>query len=235
MEKKSTTTPKRKTSVAPKAASGKGIPIYDIHGKPKGNLELPKEIFSIEKSPKLLSQYVRIYLANQRQGNASTKTQSEVTGSTRKIYRQKGTGRARHGSIKAPIFVGGGIVGGPKPKDFSLKLNKKQKKLALFYALSLKAKENGVIALDEGFFSMEPKTKLFVQFLNASQLKSVSLLLVLPEMEKSHSLILAFRNIQNVDFTDANSLNAYDVLTHAKILLWKESLSKLENHSQKSK
>lgn len=235
MKKKLTTTPKKKISVVPKAASVREIPIYDLHGKSKRNLELSKETFSVEGNPKLLSQYVRVYLANQRQGNASTKTQSEVTGSTRKIYRQKGTGRARHGSIKAPIFVGGGIVGGPKPKDFSLKLNKKQKKLALFYALSLKAKENGVIALDESFLSMEPKTKLFAQFLNTSQLKSVSLLMVLPAMEKGRSLILASRNIKDVDFTDANSLNAYDVLTHAKILLWKESLLKLENHFQKSK
>ncbi|PIS15765.1 50S ribosomal protein L4 [Candidatus Roizmanbacteria bacterium CG09_land_8_20_14_0_10_41_9] len=235
MKKKSPTISKKKTPVASKAKTVREIPIYDMHGKTKGNLELPKEIFLIEKNPKLLSQYVRVYLANQRQGNASTKTQSEVTGSTRKIYRQKGTGRARHGSIKAPIFVGGGIVGGPRPKDFSLKLNKKQKKLALFYSLSLKDKENGIIALDERFLSMEPKTKLFVQFLNTSQLKSASLLLVLPEMGKSRSLILASRNIKGIDFTDANSLNAYDVLTHAKILLWKESLLKLGSHSQKSK
>src|SRR3989338_4919632 len=130
-----------------KSSAGLTIPVYDLNGKEKGTVELAKEIFAVEASPKLLAQYVRVYLANRRQGTASTKTRGEITGSTRKIYKQKGTGRDRHGDIKAPIFVGGGTVGGPKPRDYSLKFNKKQTKKALFYSLSLKFKEQGIFGL----------------------------------------------------------------------------------------
>src|SRR3989338_9847754 len=105
---------------------------------------MPKEIFAVEASPRLLAQYVRVYLANRRQGTASAKTRAEVKGSTRKIYKQKGTGKARHGDIKAPIFIGGGVVGGPIPRDFSLKFNKKQKRKVLFYALTLKLKQKDI-------------------------------------------------------------------------------------------
>src|SRR3989339_216040 len=103
------------------------VRVFSIDGKEKKTIELNKNIFDVKVSPSLLAQAVRVYLANQRAGTASSKTRSEVVGSTRKIYRQKGTGKARHGSLKAPIFVGGGVVGGPKPRDFSLKINKKQK------------------------------------------------------------------------------------------------------------
>jgi large subunit ribosomal protein L4 len=113
-------------------------------------IDFPKEMFeSIENKP-LLAQAVRVYLANQRQGNASTKTRGEVHGTTKKVYKQKGTGRARHGAKKAPIFVGGGIAGGPKPRDYSLKLNKQQKKIALICALTLKRNEKKLFVLENG-------------------------------------------------------------------------------------
>ena len=131
--------------VAVKKTSGLTVPVYDIKGKEKGTLILPKEAFAVSVKPQLLAQAVRVYQFNRRQGTASTKTRGEVTGSTRKIYRQKGTGRARHGDIKAPIFVGGGIVGGPKPKDYSLGINKKQKTKAFFGALTLKLKEKNIL------------------------------------------------------------------------------------------
>ena len=120
----------QKKKVKKTVKAGLTIPVYGLDGKEKGAAELPKEIFTVEASPKLLAQYVRVYLVNRRQGTASTKTRGEVSGSTRKIYKQKGTGKARHGDIKAPIFTGGGVVGGPKPQDYSLKLNKKQTKKA---------------------------------------------------------------------------------------------------------
>src|SRR3990172_10626024 len=129
--------------------AGLTLPVYGVDGKEKTPADLQKEIFSVEVNPRLLAQYVRVYLANQRQGNASTKTRGEVTGSTRKIYRQKGTGNARHGSIKAPIFVGGGITFGPKPRDYSLKMNKKQKTLALFSSLTVKANDKEIFALQD--------------------------------------------------------------------------------------
>src|SRR3990170_8751536 len=118
--------------------------LFNIDGESVGKISLPPEIFAYKVGPKLLAQAVYIHLANQRAGTRSTKTRSQVTGSTRKIYRQKGTGRARHGDITAPIFVGGGIVGGPKPRDYSANMNKKQKRKALFISLSEKAKRGEV-------------------------------------------------------------------------------------------
>src|SRR6185437_7247197 len=124
---------KEKSKVAPVS-----VDVVGIDGKVTGKIALPGEIFGEKLNKALLAQAVRVYLANQRQGNASTKTRGEVDGSTRKIYRQKGTGRARHGSVRAPIFVHGGIAHGPKPRDFSLTMPQKMKQKALFSALSTK-------------------------------------------------------------------------------------------------
>ena len=128
----------QEVKVASKVTSAKSVsaPLFDLAGKSTGTVSLPGELFNIPNSPQLLAQYVRVYLANQRQGTASTKTRSEVTGSTRKIYKQKGTGRARHGANKAPIFVGGGIAFGPRPQDHTLSLTKKQRTKALLMTLS---------------------------------------------------------------------------------------------------
>src|SRR3989338_10897476 len=118
----------KKTTTVKKTSPS--LVIYNIEGKEEKTIELPKDIFSVSANPSLLAQAVRVYLVNQRQGNVKVKTRSEVIGSTRKIYRQKGTGKARHGAIKAPIFVGGGVAHGPKQKDYNLKFNKKMRKKA---------------------------------------------------------------------------------------------------------
>lgn len=218
-----------KKSVKAKKSTGLTVSVLDVKGLKKKTMELPKEIFSVEGNPKLLAQYVRVYLANQRQGTASTKTRGEVSGSTRKIYRQKGTGRARHGDIKAPIFVGGGIVGGPKPRDYSLKLNKKQKRQSLFLALTMKQKDQAVIIADEGLMKIEPKTKLVMGFLSGAGLEHKKVLFVLPKIERNN-LILAGRNIPGVEFVDAVSINPYGLLNSEKIVFVEGALPILEKH-----
>lgn len=205
------------------------VKVLSLDGKVKLVNLLPKEIFNVNSSPRLLAQYVRVYLANQRRGLASTKTRGEVKGSTRKIYRQKGTGRARHGDIKAPIFVGGGIVGGPKRRDFSLRLNKKQRRKALFFALSLKYKAGKIYVLEDNFLNVEPKTKKMVDFFQRVKEEVKNILLVLPEKE-GRNLVLAVRNIPGISFTRVRSINPYDVLKHRKIFFIKTTLAILESH-----
>jgi len=208
--------------------TGLTIKVYDLKGKEKKEVELPKEIFDVKGNLKVLAQYVRIYLANQRQGTASTKTRGEVAGSTRKIYRQKGTGRARHGSIKAPIFVGGGITFGPKPRDYSLKLNKKMKKLALYLALTLKNKEGKIIGLADEFMQIEPKTKVFAQFLNNLGLEKEKILLLTPDGEK-RNLILAVRNLPNLKYQNATSINPYTILNSDRVMIIEDALKVIKN------
>lgn len=199
------------------------LPIYNIEGKEEKTIELPKEVFSVSANPKLLALAVRIYLVNQRQGNVSVKTRGEVIGSTRKIYRQKGTGKARHGAIKAPIFVGGGVAHGPKQKDYNLKFNKKEKKIALFAALSKKLKEKKIFGLEDKALTIKPKTKLFINFLKELKLLNKNNLIVLLKMEKNN-LILAMRNIPRISFIDARSLNPYLVLKSNNIIFIENSL-----------
>ncbi len=205
-------------------------PVYDIEGKEIGNIDLPKEIFSVKASKSLLAQYVRVYLANQRQGTQSTKTRGEVIGSTRKIYKQKGTGRARHGAIKAPIFVGGGIAHGPKPRDFSLKMNKKQRRKVFFSVLSQRLSE-GKICFVEGLLKTKPKTKEFIKILKNLKLdKEKSVFLVCPK-EESENLSFAVRNIKNVGLDEVGSINAYQILKSRKIIFAKEALPVLIRRS----
>src|SRR5579885_383385 len=144
------------------------IDVYGIDRKVSGKVSLPHVIFGEKVNKQLLAQAVRVYLANKRQGTVSTKTRGEVDGSTRKIYRQKGTGRARHGSVRAPIFVHGGVVHGPKPRDYSLNLPKKMRRKALFSALSAKL-QDGQIKVVAGFEKLEPKTKAFISAITPFQ------------------------------------------------------------------
>ncbi len=209
------------------------ISVYGIDGKETGTLSLPKELFAVEASPQLLAQYVRVYLANQRQGNASTKSRGQVIGSTKKIYRQKGTGRARHGSKKAPIFVGGGIVGGPQKRDHSLKMNKKQKQKALLYSLSLKAKEGALIGADNAVLSMKPKTKTVVDFMKEIGTTDSKTLVVVPKME-TNGFILSIRNLQKVNAISVQTMNAYEVLNHKKIIFTPDAVEALKQHFKKS-
>lgn len=222
--KKAVVKPVKKTT-----NSNLSLSIYDIRGAVKGEVSLPKEIFATEASPKLLATYVRVYLANQRQGNAQTKTRAEVKGSTRKIYKQKGTGRARHGSKRAPIFVGGGVTFGPKSKDYQLKMNKKQKRKALFNALTLKRKEQNAIGLTDESLKIEPKTKNVLNFLKKLNLSQKKVLFILPSTEKNN-LMLAARNLPNSQLIDVKSINPYVVLKNEKVVFLKSAVEVLSKH-----
>ncbi|PIW73502.1 50S ribosomal protein L4 [Candidatus Roizmanbacteria bacterium CG_4_8_14_3_um_filter_34_9] len=199
------------------------LSIYGIDGKEQKTIELPKEVFAVTPNKSLITQAIRVYLVNQRQGNVKVKTRSEVIGSTRKIYRQKGTGKARHGAIKAPIFVGGGVAHGPKQKDYNLKFNKKEKKVALYGALSTKLKENKIFGLEEKALTMKPKTKTVSNFLSELKLIGKNNLMILKKLE-TNNLVLAMRNIPNISFVDVNSLNPYLVLKSSSLIFVENAL-----------
>lgn len=203
------------------------ITVYDIAGKQTGVLDLPQDIFDVKASPALLAQYVRVYLANQRQGTQSVKTRGEVIGSTRKIYRQKGTGRARHGSRKAPIFVGGGSAHAPKPRDYSLKLNKKQKIKALYGALSQKVEEKQ-ITIVEGLLDISAKTKDMMNILKNLSLSQKKRLLLICPKKNNTALCQASRNIANIDYITTGSLNAYAILSYPHLIFAKEAVMELQ-------
>lgn len=221
---------KKKESVATKKLDAT---VYDLKGKKVGKISLPEEIFGVKVNPVLLSQAIRVYQVNQRAGTHAVKTRTQVTGSTRKIYRQKGTGRARHGDIKAPIFIGGGVAHGPKPYDYSLKFPTKMRRLALFSALTDKY-QNDNFKIISGLESIEPKTKNIVSLLkNLSLTKkdgnlAKKTLLVLPDMVKN--VIYAGRNVENLNMTQAKLLNTYNLLANQNILFMKESVGVLKNH-----
>jgi large subunit ribosomal protein L4 len=212
-----------KTKVSTTKKENLSLSIYGIDGKVQKTVELPKEVFAVTVNPSLLAQAVRVYLVNQRQGNVKVKTRGEVIGSTRKIYRQKGTGKARHGAIKAPIFVGGGIAHGPKQKEYNLKFNKKEKKLALYSVLSSKLKENKIFGLDEKTLTMNPKTKAVSNFLKELKLIGKNNLMILKKLE-TNSLVLAMRNIPNISFVDINSLNPYMILKSSSLIFVENAL-----------
>lgn len=206
--------------------------VLDVEGKVVGEIDLPKEVFTAKINEKLLAQAVRVYLANQRQGTVSTKTRGEVAGSTAKIYRQKGTGRARHGSRKAPIFVGGGIIFGPKPRDFSLKFPKKMKKAAFLSALTSKFKSNDLLVVS-GLKNLKAKTKEMIKILKSLKLEMANDKLIFPTLlvtsGREENLILACRNIQNLTLSPFNFLHPYLLLSHQKILFTKEAIEKLND------
>lgn len=205
------------------------LDVYQITGKKaEAKIDLPEEIFALKPNEKLMAQAVRVFSANQHQGTASTKTRGEVTGSRRKIWRQKGTGRARHGDRYAPIFVGGGIAHGPKPKQRRLKMGKKMRQKALFSALSVKMKDKAVIVI-AGLEKIKPKTKLMAELIeNVVQPKAKKILIVLPE--KQENIIRAGRNLANVDLIQAKQLNTYEVINHQKIVFMKEAINVLREH-----
>ncbi len=207
----------------PKSTSP-SVPVLDTDGKPAGKMSLPADLFAAKINKPLMAQAVRVYLANQREGSASTKTRGEVEGSTRKIFRQKGTGRARHGAIRAPIFVGGGIVFGPKPRDYHLDLPKKMKRAALTSALTSKLQEQSIVVVD-GFGNLEPKTKIMAQALTATVGDIKSMLLVVSK--DAANVVRAARNIEGVDIMPVQNLHAYSVLNHQKLVFMKEAILSL--------
>ncbi|QQS43963.1 50S ribosomal protein L4 [Candidatus Roizmanbacteria bacterium] len=207
-------------------------PVFALDGKSAKTEALPKEIFGQDMNSKLLAQYVRVYQANQRQGNASAKTRADVTGSMQKIYRQKGTGRARHSTAKANLFRGGGATFGPLVRDFSLSMNKKQKKQALFVSLSQKAKEGTIKVLDAESMTKEPKTKTVASALKAMKVTG-KVLLVMPKVEKN-ALVLSTRNIKNADISQATTVNAYEVINHNEVIFVDNAITVLTNHFLKN-
>lgn len=201
------------------------VDVVDTKGKVVESISLPAEIFAAKVNPTLMAQAVRVYLSNQRRGTAATKTRGEVDGSTRKIYRQKGTGRARHGSIRAPIFVGGGLVFGPKPRDYSMSLPRKMRRLALFSALTTKL-NNGELKIVRGLEGIEPKTKvMFTVLKEVADGKNSSVLLVIPSEGKTvDNVTKAVRNIEGVSFLPANQLNTYEVLRAKHLIMMKGAI-----------
>lgn len=201
------------------------IDVYTQEGKKlKTKISLEPKIFGVKLHPSLLAQYVRVYRFNQRQGTASAKTRGEVSGGGRKPWRQKGTGRARHGSIRSPLWVGGGKAHGPKPKSWSLKLPKKMKKGALLMALSEKVALGKIYILAK--FSLRGfKTKEFAEILKNLSLGEKTLV-ILGEDEKK--LFLPARNIAALTILPLKQLNAYEVLKAKSLLISKSTIKLLE-------
>lgn len=200
------------------------VDIYNVDGKVVGNMDLNENVFGVEVRPDVMHEVVVNYLANQRQGTQSTKTRTEVRGGGIKPWRQKGTGRARQGSIRAPQWVGGGVALGPKPRDYRYSVNKKTRRLALKSALSSKVQENEIIVLD-AFSCDEIKTKQVVSLLKNLNVNEKALI-VLPDNDKN--VVLSARNIQGVDTTYVGAINTYEVLNHTKCIILKDAVTKLE-------
>lgn len=201
------------------------VDLYSEKGtKLTTKVELPKEIFGIAPNETALRQYIHVYQVNQRRGTVKTKTRGEVRGGGRKPWRQKGTGRARHGSIRSPLWVGGGVAHGPKPREFALSIPKKIADLALKSALSLKAKEGKVRVFRELTFK-EPKTAKAAALLRKLKLEKQVLMVT---SEKDENLYRSFRNLKGVEVKNAQALNAYDVALAEDTLFLKEALGKLK-------
>ncbi len=200
------------------------VDIYNALGEVVGNMDLNENVFGVEVRPDVMHEVVVNYLANQRQGTQSTKTRTEVRGGGIKPWRQKGTGRARQGSIRAPQWVGGGVALGPKPRDYRYTLNKKTRRLALKSALSSKVQENEIIILD-AFSCDDIKTKQVVTLLKNLNVNEKALI-VLPENDKN--VVLSARNIKGVDTTYVGAINTYEVLNHTKCIILKDAVTKLE-------
>ena len=202
------------------------VSVLNINGQETGRkVSLNESIFGIEPNDHVLYLDVKQYLANQRQGTAKAKERSEVSGSTRKLGRQKGGGGARRGDINSPVLVGGGRVFGPKPRDYRFKLNKKVKALARKSALSYKAQENAVIVVEDFNFEA-PKTKEFVNITKNLKVEGKKTLLVLPEVDKN--VYLSARNLQRAEVMTANTINAYKVLNAEVLVVTEKSLQTID-------
>ena len=203
------------------------VSVLNINGQETGRkVSLNESIFGIEPNDHVLYLDVKQYLANQRQGTAKAKERSEVSGSTRKLGRQKGGGGARRGDINSPVLVGGGRVFGPKPRDYRFKLNKKVKVLARKSALAYKAQENAVIVVEDLNFEV-PKTKDFVNITKNLKVEGKKLLLLLPEVNKN--VFLSSRNLQRTNVMTATQLNAYKVLNADVLVITENSLKAIDS------
>ena len=202
------------------------IAVIKNNGEDTGRkVSLSKDIYSIEPNDHAIYLDVKQYLANQRQGTHKSKERADITGSTRKIKKQKGSGTARAGSIKSPIFRGGGRVFGPRPRDYSFKLNKKVKVLARKSALSYKAKDKAISILEDFTFE-SARTKDYLAMLASLSLNDKKTLFVLPKSDKN--VVLSGRNIQNTKIVTADQINTYDVLNADTLVLAESSVEKIE-------
>ncbi|KQS41644.1 50S ribosomal protein L4 [Pedobacter sp. Leaf194] len=202
------------------------VKVLNISGKETGaKVQLPESVFGIEPNDHAIYLDVKQYLANQRQGTHKSKQRNEIAGSTRKLYKQKGTGGARAGSIKSPLFNGGGRVFGPQPRDYSFKLNKKLKSLARKSALAYKAKDNSVVVLEDFNFDTI-KTKNYTSLLAALNVGTQKTLLVLPS--QNNNIYLSSRNVEKTKVITAADLNTYDVLNAGVLVLTADSVKTLE-------
>jgi large subunit ribosomal protein L4 len=203
------------------------LSILDKNGKDTGKkVALNDAIFGIEPNEHVLWLDVKQYLANQRQGTHKSKERSEMSGSTRKLIRQKGGGGARRGDINSPVLVGGARVFGPKPRDYSFKLNKKVKQLARKSALSMKAKDSQITVIEDLSFDA-PKTKDFVALAKNLQVADKKILLVLPDQNKN--VYLSARNLQRVQVVRASDLNTYSILNCTSLVLAESSVAVIDN------
>ncbi|MBC7744979.1 MAG: 50S ribosomal protein L4 [Flavobacterium sp.] len=202
------------------------VNVINISGKETGaKVQLPDGIFAVKPNDHAIYLDVKQYLANQRQGTHKSKQRNEIAGSTRKLYKQKGTGGARAGSIKSPLFNGGGRVFGPQPRDYSFKLNKKLKSLARKSALTYKAQDKNIVVLED--FSFDSiKTQNYIKFVADLNLTDSKTLLVLPTA--NNNIYLSSRNIKKAKVVTAAQLNTYDVLNAGTLLLTTETVKTLE-------
>ena len=200
------------------------VAIFDMAGNKKGEMELKAEVFGCEINKPVLHSVVRAYLLNQRQGTQSTKTRSEVSGGGAKPWKQKGTGRARQGSIRAPQWRHGGVALGPKPREYGFDVNKKVKRLALKSAFSTKVASGNFIVMD-AITCEEFKTKNIIAMLKALNVESKTLIVAL---NKNDKLIKSASNIPGVKTALVNTINVYDILAHDKFIIVEDAVRKLE-------
>lgn len=198
------------------------VKMFNMSGSEVGTIDLNDSIFAVEVNTHVMHQAVVQYLANQRQGTQSALTRAEVRGGGRKPWRQKGTGRARQGSIRSPQWTGGGVVFAPKPRDYSFKLNKKVKRLALKSALTTKVNEGKLVVVDE--LTVNPKTKEMVSVLN--NLNAAKSLVVVED--DNNNAVIAARNIPTVKTASVNTINVYDILKYDSLVLTKAVVAKIE-------
>ena len=199
------------------------VAVYNIEGKEVDKLELNDNVFGVEINEHLVHLAVVSQLANGRQGTQSAKTRSEVSGGGRKPWRQKGTGHARQGSTRSPQWTGGGVVFAPKPRDYSMKMNKREKQIAIKSALTSKVQDSKLIVVDE-FKLDEIKTSKFAQILD--NLKAPKALVV--TKDKDEKVVLSARNIPTVKSTMTNSINVYDILKYDSLVITKDAVAAIE-------
>lgn len=200
------------------------VPLYSMNGAQVGEIELSDKVFGIEPNETAMYQVVKMQLANRRAGTADTKTRGEVRGGGRKPYRQKGTGRARAGSIRSPLWRKGGVVFGPHPRDYSFTVPKKIRRLALRSALSGKVRDDEIIVMDQLSFD-EPKTRKMIEVLDALNVDDKALVVTADGNINVHK---SARNIPGVKPVRADAMSVYDILNHDKLVITKEAVAKVE-------